>query len=111
MSSGTAYGLAVGSVLGTVGGSAGRSLGLDVVQVTQDAYGGQTLSAGSHVKPQLYLGFRQPVVQGQQSSSRGENSTYTTEFEVEVEAGKRMLMNVQGGGSQYRFLLRPRLGK
>ena len=111
MSSGTAYGLAVGSVLGTVGGSAGRSLGLDVVQVTQDAYGGQTLSAGSHVKPQLYLGFRQPVVEGSQSSSRGETGTYTTEFEVEVEAGKRMLMNVQGGGSQYRFLLRPRLGK
>jgi translocation and assembly module TamB len=111
MSSGTAYGLAVGSVLGTVGGSAGRSLGLDVVQVTQDAYGGQTLSAGSHVKPQLYLGFRQPVVQGQQSSSRGETGNYTTEFEVEVEAGRRMLMNVQGGGSQYRFLLRPRLGK
>lgn len=111
MSSGTAYGMAVGSVLGTLGGSAGRSLGLDVVQVTQDAYGGQTLSAGNQVKPQLYLGFRQPVVQGQQSSSRGENSSYTTEFEVELEAGRRMLLNLQGGGSQYRFLLRPRLGK
>jgi autotransporter translocation and assembly factor TamB len=111
MASGTAYGLAVGSVLGSVGGSAGRSLGLDVVQVTQDAYGGQTLSAGSHVKPQLYLGFRQPVVEGQQTSTRGETSTYTTEFEVEVEAGRRLLLNLQGGGSQYRFLLRPRLGK
>jgi translocation and assembly module TamB len=111
MSSGTAYGLAVGTVLGSVGGSARRSLGLDVVQVTQDAYGGQTLAAGSHVKPELYLGFRQPVVQGQQNSSRGENSTYTTEFEVEVEAGRQMLLNLQGGGSQYRFLIRPRLGK
>ena len=111
MASGTAYGLAVGTVLGSVGGSAGRSLGLDVVQVTQDAYGGQTLVAGSHVKPQLYLGFRQPVVEGQQTSSRGETSTYTTEFEVEVAAGRQMLLNLQGGGSQYRFLLRPRLGK
>ena len=68
MSSGTAYGLAVGSVLGAVGGSAGRSLGLDVVQVTQDAYGGQTLSAGNQVKPSLYLGFRQPVVQGSRAA-------------------------------------------
>jgi hypothetical protein len=51
------------------------------------------------------------VVEGQQTSSRGETSTYTTEFEVEVEAGRQLLLNLQGGGSQYRFLLRPRLGK
>jgi autotransporter translocation and assembly factor TamB len=111
MASGTATGLAVGSVLGAVGGAAGRSLGFQVVQVTQDAYGGQTLSAGNYVDPRIYLGFRQPVVQGTSTTTGNQGETYTTEFEVELEAAKRLLFNVQGGGSQYRFLLRPRLGK
>ncbi|HEY6868012.1 MAG TPA: translocation/assembly module TamB domain-containing protein, partial [Candidatus Eisenbacteria bacterium] len=111
MASGTAYGLAVGSVLGAVGGQAGRSLGLQVVQVTQDAYGGQTLSAGSYVEPRLYLGFRQPVVEGQHTNARSQPTSYSTEFEVELETGRSLLLNLQGGGSQYRFLVRPRLGK
>jgi autotransporter translocation and assembly factor TamB len=111
LESGSAYGLAVGSVLGAVGGAAGRSLGFQVVQVSQDAYGGQTLSAGNYVDPRLYLGFRQPVVQGQQSNRTTQGGTYSTEYEVEVEVLKQLLLNLQGGGSQYRFLLRPRLGR
>ncbi|HZV91276.1 MAG TPA: translocation/assembly module TamB domain-containing protein, partial [Candidatus Nitrosocosmicus sp.] len=69
LESGSAYGLAVGSALGTVGGSAGRKLGIDVVEVTTDAYGGQTLGAGSYVNPRVYLGFRQPVVEGKRSGN------------------------------------------
>jgi hypothetical protein len=111
MTSGSAYGLAMGSVLGAVGGAAGRSLGFQVVQVSQDAYGGQTLSAGNYVDPRLYLGFRQPVVEGQGANARSQSSANATEFEVELEAIKRLLLNVQGGGSEYRFLLRPRLGR
>lgn len=111
MAAGTATGLAVGSVIGALGGSAGRSLGFQVVQVTQDAYGGQTLSAGNYVDPRIYLGFRQPVVQGQNTNTSSKQNTYTTEFEVELEMAKYLLFNVQGGGSQYRFLLRPRLGR
>jgi len=110
MQSGSAAGIAVGSVLGAVGGSAGRSLGFQVVQVSQDAYGGQTLSAGNYVDPRIYLGFRQPVVEGQRSNQTSQGGTYSTEFEVEVEVMKQLLLNLQGGGSQYRFLLRPRLG-
>jgi translocation and assembly module TamB len=111
MAAGTAGGLAVGMALGAVGGAAGRSLGFQVVQVTQDAYGGQTLSAGNYVDPRIYLGFRQPVVQGRSTTGVTQGDTYTTEFEVELEAARRLLFNVQGGGTQYRFLLRPRLGK
>jgi len=111
MAAGTASGLAVGAALGAVGGAAGRSLGFQVVQVTQDAYGGQTLSAGNYVDPRIYLGFRQPVVQGRSSTTVTQGDTYTTEFEVELEAARRLLFNVQGGGTQYRFLFRPRLGK
>jgi autotransporter translocation and assembly factor TamB len=109
MASGSAYGLAMGAALGAVGGAAGRSLGFQVVNVTQDAYGSQVLSAGNYVDPRLYLGFRQPVVESQTQSSRTSGTTYSTEFEVEVEAMDRLLLKVQGGGSQYRFLLRPRL--
>jgi autotransporter translocation and assembly factor TamB len=110
--SGTAYGLAVGSAIGAVGGVAGRKLGLDVVQVTMDAYGGQTLSAGSYVDPRLYLGFRQPVVQAQTTSSNNSSgSTPQTEFEAEFEAWKRVLFNVQGSSTQYRFFLKPPLGR
>ena len=111
LGSGTAYGMAVGSALGAVGGSAGRRLGLDVVEVTTDAYGGQTLGAGSYVNPRVYLGFRQPVVEGKRSGTSSTSSSSSTEFEVEFEAMRNLLFNVQGGSSQYRFVLRPRLGR
>jgi hypothetical protein len=110
-SSGSAYGLAVGSAIGALGGAAGRSLGFQVVQVTQDSYGGQTLSAGNYINPRVYLGFRQPVVEGQKTNTPSRANTYSTEFEVELEAIERLLLNLQGGGAQYRFMVRPRLGK
>ena len=109
--SSTAYGLAVGTALGAVGGAAGRSLGLDVVTVTTDAYGGQTLGAGSYVNPKVYLGFRQPVVEGKRSGTSSASSSSNTEFEFEVEAMRNLLFNIQGSSSQYRFVLRPRLGR
>jgi autotransporter translocation and assembly factor TamB len=109
--SGTAYGLAVGTVLGAVGGSAGRGLGLDVVTVTMDAYGGQILSAGSYVNPSVYLGFRQPVVQGSTTGNSSTSGTATTEFEVEVEAWRNLLLNFHGSPARYWFIVRPRLGR
>jgi len=109
--SSTAYGLAVGTALGAVGGAAGRSLGLDVVTVTTDAYGGQTLGAGSYVNPKVYLGFRQPVVEGKRSGNTAASSASNTEFEFEVEAMRNLLFNIQGSSAQYRFVLRPRLGR
>jgi autotransporter translocation and assembly factor TamB len=111
MQSGTAYGLAVGSALGAVGGAAGRSLGLDVVQVTMDANGGQTLSAGTYIDPRIYLGFRQPVIQDQNRATNSTSGTTPTEFEVELEARRNLLFNIQGSSARYRFLLRPRLGR
>jgi hypothetical protein len=111
LQSGSAYGLAVGTALGAVGGAAGRSLGLDVVTVTTDAYGGQTLGAGSYVNPKVYLGFRQPVVEGKRSGTSSASSTSNTEFEFEIEAMRNLLFNIQGSSSQYRFVLRPRLGR
>ena len=57
----------------------------------RDAYGGQTLSAGNYVDPRIYLGFRQPVVQGRSTTGVTQGDTYTTEFEVELEAARRLL--------------------
>jgi len=79
--------------------------------VTTDAYGGQTLGAGSYVNPKVYLGFRQPVVEGKRSGTSSASSSSNTEFEFEVEAMRNLLFNIQGSSSQYRFVLRPRLGR
>ena len=111
VNSNAATGLAVGSALGAVGGAAGRSLGLDVVTVTMDAYGNQTLGAGSYVNPRVYLGFRQPVVEAKTTGNASNAGSSQTEFEIEVEARRNLLVNLQGSSTQYRFILRPRLGR
>src|SRR4029077_1541086 len=108
---GTASQLAFGYVLGAVGSAAGQRVGFDVVQVTQEAYGGNVLSAGTYVNPRLYLGFRQPVGQ-QQNTARGPGTEIqSTEYDVEFEALRRMLVNVQGNETQTRIFLRPRFGR
>jgi hypothetical protein len=103
----TSASLAVGAALGTVAGSAGQKLGFDVVQVLQDRAGGQTLVAGKYVSPPLYLGFRQPIVPPTDPSS-SESETDVVEFEVEYAALRQLLLNLQGGGSEFRIFLRLR---
>ena len=103
----TSASLAVGAALGTVAGSAGQKLGFDVVQVLQDREGGQTLVAGKYVSPPLYLGFRQPIVPPTDPGS-SETETNVVEFEVEYAALRQLLLNLQGGGSEFRIFLRLR---
>ena len=88
-------------------GSAGQKLGFDVVQVLQDREGGQTLVAGKYVSPPLYLGFRQPIVPPTTTRS-SETETDVVEFEVEYAALRQLLLNLQGGGSEFRIFLRLR---
>jgi TamB, inner membrane protein subunit of TAM complex len=103
-------GLAAGWLLGTVGGAAGQRIGIDVVQVTQDAYGGHTMSAGSYVHPRVYLGIREPI-NAQESSANGPgNTTLKTEYDIGLEAMSKLLIQVQGNDQQTRIFLRPRLG-
>ena len=99
--------LAVGAALGSVAGSAGQRLGLDVVQVLQDRQGGQTLVAGKYVSPPLYLGFRQPIVAGNDPNET-RTAAETIELEVEYAALRRALLNLQGAGSEFRVFLRLR---
>jgi autotransporter translocation and assembly factor TamB len=103
--------MAVNAALGTVAGSAGQKLGLDVVQILQDMQGAQTLVAGKYVSPDLYLGFRQPLVQATASRDTGpETGTNVMEFEVEYAAFRDVLLNLQGAGSEFRVFLRLRSG-
>ncbi len=103
----TTTSLAVGAALGTVAGGAGQRLGLDVIQILQDREGGQTLVAGKYVSAPLYLGFRQPIVT---STTAGSSDTKSdlVEFEVEYAALRKLLLNFQGGGSEFRAFLRLR---
>jgi translocation and assembly module TamB len=107
----TGAAMAVNAALGTVAGSAGQKLGLDVVQILQDLQGAQTLVAGKYVSPDLYLGFRQPLVQATASRDTGpETGTDVMEFEVEYAAFRDVLLNLQGAGSEFRVFLRLRSG-
>jgi translocation and assembly module TamB len=99
--------LAVGTALGRLAGGAGYQLGLDVVQVMQDPQGGQTLVAGRYVSNSLYLGFRQPIVAAP-LSGHPEPQRNLLEFEVEYAALRQALINLQGGGAQFRLFLRLR---
>lgn len=99
--------LAVGAALGTVAGGAGRRLGFDVVQILQDRQGSQTLVAGKYVSPPLYLGFRQPIV-AREEPGQTQTARTTMEWEVEYDALRRALLNLQGSGDEFRVFLRLR---
>jgi translocation and assembly module TamB len=106
----TGTSLAVGAALGTIAGSAGQQLGFDVVQILQDLRGAQTLVAGKYVSPDLYIGFRQPLSEPVTEDKSAESVQDVMEFEVEYAAFRQVLLNLQGGGSEFRVFLRLRGG-
>jgi translocation and assembly module TamB len=99
--------LALRQVARNVQSSLGETLPLDVVEIRSDGIRGVTLVAGRYTTPELYLGLKQPI-----SFSTDEHTstsaTKTTEFEVEYEAYRWLLMNLQGGSSVLRFFLKTR---
>jgi Uncharacterized protein conserved in bacteria len=103
----TGASMAVGAALGTIAGGAGRKLGLDVIQILQDRNGGQTLVAGEYVSPPLYLGFRQPIV-ARDDPTKPQSANEIMEWELEYDAFRRALLNVQGAGNELRVFLRLR---
>jgi autotransporter translocation and assembly factor TamB len=106
----TGTSLAVGAALGSIAGSAGQELGFDVVQILQDLQGAQTLVAGKYVSPRLYVGFRQPLSQSVSQDNDTESVGDVMEFEVEYAAFRKVLLNLQGAGSEFRVFLRLRAG-
>jgi hypothetical protein len=59
------------------------------------------------VSPELYVGFRQPIVPAT-TESRSETQQDPMEFELEYAALRKLLLNVQGGASELRLFLRLR---
>ena len=89
--------LALGRLSGAVESYAREQVGLDVVEITTDGLEGVTLLAGRYVSPDLYLGVRQPVSL-QRGSGEASQRNPNPELEVELQALRWLLLNVQAGG-------------
>jgi hypothetical protein len=100
---------ALGRLTGVVEAYAREQVGLDVVEITTDGLKGMTLVAGRYVSPSLYLGIRQPLSL-QRSSGDSSERPPEPELEVELEAVRWLLLNLQAGGrSEVQFFLRSRI--
>lgn len=87
--------------------AAARSVGLDVVEIRREGLRQATLVAGKYVSPRLYVGFAQPVsLQDGDGLSFG--SEGQSELEIEYEALRWLILNLEGSGSSIRFFLRGR---
>lgn len=87
--------------------AAAGSVGLDVVEIRREGLREATLVAGKYVTPRLYVGFAQPVSL-QEGSGLSFGSEGQSELEIEYEAWRWLLLNVEGSGSSVRFFLRGR---
>jgi hypothetical protein len=100
---------ALGRLSGAVEAYAREQVGLDVVEITTDGLQGMILVAGRYVSPSLYLGIRQPLSL-QRSSGDASERPPEPELEVELEAVRWLLVNLQvGGRSGLELFLRSRI--
>ncbi|MCA9736709.1 MAG: translocation/assembly module TamB domain-containing protein, partial [Gemmatimonadetes bacterium] len=100
-------GLALDRVGGLIESFAADRVGLDVVEIRREGLEAATLVAGRYVSPSLYLGFQQPVSLDA-SSDQGGNAE--TQVEIEYQAFRWLLLNLQSGGDALQFFLRTRYG-
>lgn len=100
---GTDY--ALGQVTGLVEGLAAEGIGLDVVEIEADGLRGATLVAGRFVNPKVYVGFRQPI--GQEARDDTDSGDVNrTEVELEYEALRWLLLNMEASNSAISFFFR-----
>lgn len=98
---------ALGQVTGLVEGLAAEGVGLDVVEIRTDGLRGATLIAGRYVQPALYVGFKQPV--GRDPDDPDADAGFEqTEVEVELQALRWLLLNMEASNSAVSFLFRSR---
>jgi hypothetical protein len=106
---GTGGALALGQLSAAVETYAREQVGLDVVEITTDGLEGVTLLAGRYLSPRLYLGIRQPL-SFQRSEGEASQRTPDPEVEVELEAVRWLLLNLQAGGrTGVEFFVRSRI--
>jgi len=109
VSSGAVAELALGSVTDLVGGAAFEAAGVDVIEFEFDGFRGATVIAGQYILPELYVGFKQPI-EFSEDADESSSSSKRPEFEIEYEAFRSLLLNLQGGRSGFRVFLRSRYG-
>lgn len=98
---------ALGQVTGLVEGLAAEGVGLDVVEIRTDGLRGATLIAGRYVRPELYVGFKQPV--GRNPDNPDADTGFDqTEVEIELQALRWLLLNMEAGNSAVSFFFRVR---
>jgi translocation and assembly module TamB len=103
---GAASTLAVGQLARVLEQSAADNIGLDVVEIRQDGLRGATLVAGRYVSPRLFVGFQQPLTFRPEDAQAGQGRFQATEIELEYTAYRWLLLNLQGGQSNFRFFFR-----
>jgi len=81
--------------------------GLQVVEIRSDASAGTTLVAGQFLSPRLYVGLMQPLSTGS-STQGGTSDERTRAIEIEYEAYRWLILNLQRGGSRIGFYLKSR---
>jgi len=97
--------IGLSTVTGALEDVAQRSVGLDVLKVHYDPLQGAALVAGRYVAPQLYIGFSQPLQSADVANDRpGEPNR--TRVELEYQAFRWLLLNVQGEASRVRSFVR-----
>ncbi len=100
-------GLAVGAVANAIEGAAADRIGLDVVNIETDGLRGARLVAGRYVSPSLFVGFKQPLTLGS-GPARTSGTNTGSEVEIEYQALRWLLLNLEAGGRGFDFLLRSR---
>ena len=103
----TGRSFALGAVADVLADEAAQRIGLDVVEVRQDGSEGATLIAGRYVSPRLYVGFQQPLTLRKSDGSIDESGV-STQVEIEYAAWRWLLINLQGGQSEFRWFFRTR---
>jgi translocation and assembly module TamB len=105
--SGRGASLAIGTAASLLEQQGSERIGLDVVEIRQDGPDGTTVVAGRYVSPRLYVGFQQPVSERRPEDGIDQTGP-GTQVEVEYQAFRWLLLNLQGGPSELRWFFRTR---
>ncbi|MDH3225379.1 MAG: translocation/assembly module TamB, partial [Gemmatimonadota bacterium] len=100
--------LAAGRLTSAVEGLAADAIGLDVVEIRREGPRDAVFVAGRYVSPRLYIGFQQPVSFGSEGGSV--QQSLGQRVEIEYEAFRWLLLNLEGGRSDVEFFFRTRYG-
>ena len=100
--------LAADRLTSAIEGFAADAVGLDVVEIRREGTGDAVLVAGRYVSPRLYIGFQQPVSFGSGDGPARESTGQRAE--IEYQAFRWLLLNLEGGRSDVEFFFRTRYG-